>query len=182
MRKYPTAHWKALGAEVNTSRMQAGYTDTAKWAEAVGRSSRMLLGLERGEPVGAKTIEAIAEALGVANWSLFQVLDTGRRGDWGGGDDSQVDEARRRYEQETGLEADEGAADLMRMFSDEELLAEVAKRLATRPLSRGERRLREAQGQAGDWSLPSDAPGLKAVAEHDPKDPLEEAEETERST
>lgn len=145
MKKYPREHWQALGDLVGKTRHQAGYTDTRAWADAVGRSSRMLLGLERGEPVGPKTIEAIAEALGMANWSLFEVLDRGRVDDWGASTDAEVAEARRRYQEATGLEADDDSSDPLRFVSDEELLGELARRLAARPLSRTERRMIEAR-------------------------------------
>ena len=145
MKKYPREHWQALGDLVGTARHQAGYSDTKRWAEAVGRSSRVLLGLERGEPVGPKTIEAIAETLGIANWSLFEALDRGRANDWGASTDAEVAEARKRYQDETGLEADDDGGSPLSFVSDEELLKELARRLADRPLSRTERRMLEAR-------------------------------------
>lgn len=78
MKSYPAEHWQALGDWVASARAQAGYSDTKKWAAVVSRSTRQVLGLERGESVGPKTIEAVAEALGIAAWPLFDVLDTGR--------------------------------------------------------------------------------------------------------
>lgn len=165
MRKYPREHWQALGDLVGTARHQAGYSDTKRWAEAVGRSSRMLLGLERGEPVGPKTIEAIAETLGIANWSLFEVLDRGRVDDWGASTEAEVAEARKRYQDETGLEADEdGGGDPLRFVSDEDLLGEVARRLAARPLSRTERRMLEARAS---WDEPSETEVAAHIAVHD---------------
>lgn len=155
MKKYPAAHWEALGSWVNVARHQADYADTKKWADAVGRSTRMLLGLERGEPVGAKTLEAIAEALGVTNWSLFEILDKGQA-DWASSSGQAVEDARKRYEDETGLEADDANVTLLGVFSDGELLAEIGRRLATRPVSRSERRLRKV---AESW--PSDIAALE---------------------
>lgn len=55
--------WTRLGQEVKDARKRAGYRDMAKWATTVGRSTRMLLGLERGEPVGENTLELIEDVL-----------------------------------------------------------------------------------------------------------------------
>lgn len=52
------------------ARLQGGYDDTALWAKAVERSSRVLLGLERGEPTGRKTLSKIETVLGwPVGWS-----------------------------------------------------------------------------------------------------------------
>jgi transcriptional regulator with XRE-family HTH domain len=56
--------WSRLGREVRRARKAAGFTDTIKWAQAVGRSSRVVLGLERGEPTGDETLELVSLALG----------------------------------------------------------------------------------------------------------------------
>lgn len=138
MKSYPVEHWKALGEWVSVARHQSDYSDMKKWAAAVGRSTRMLQGLERGETVGAKTIEAIAEVLGVANWSLFSILDRGtaEEVEWS---PTNVREARARYESETGLEADDGETTSLTYISDEDLLAELERRLSTRKLTRTER-------------------------------------------
>lgn len=77
MRKYPADHWLALGQWVHDARHQAGITDTRQWEQAVGRSSRMLLGLERGETVGAGTLKGIAEALDVPLARLYRILESG---------------------------------------------------------------------------------------------------------
>lgn len=58
------SNWEALGRAVLSARDRAGYSDTRRWAELVGRSSRMLLGLERGEHVGPKTLAKVEAALG----------------------------------------------------------------------------------------------------------------------
>lgn len=58
--------------------MRAGFSDTDAWARAVGRSTRVLLGLERGEPQGIKSVERVAAVLGVSNLELLDILETGR--------------------------------------------------------------------------------------------------------
>lgn len=44
-------------------RRHEGLANMANWSDAIGRSSRVLLGLERGEPTGAKTLRRIEEVL-----------------------------------------------------------------------------------------------------------------------
>ena len=66
--------WRALGREVQRARLAAGYSDTAAWAERVGRSDRMLLGLERGERVGPKTLALVAAALGKDISWVYDIL------------------------------------------------------------------------------------------------------------
>lgn len=62
--------WEELGRAVLAARMRSGYADTRKWADTVGRSSRMLLGLERGEHVGPKTLTKVEDTLGwPVGWS-----------------------------------------------------------------------------------------------------------------
>lgn len=61
---------KRLGAEVRQARRRAGYAKTLEWVAKVGRSDRILLGLERGETVGADTYAAVAEAL---EWPLDRI-------------------------------------------------------------------------------------------------------------
>jgi hypothetical protein len=58
------SNWETLGRAVLSARDRAGYSDTRRWSELVGRSSRMLLGLERGEQVGPKTLARVEGALG----------------------------------------------------------------------------------------------------------------------
>jgi hypothetical protein len=55
--------WKRLGTAVQSARLRAGWDDMADWVDAVGRSSRVLLGLERGETTGAGTLRRIEELL-----------------------------------------------------------------------------------------------------------------------
>jgi hypothetical protein len=59
--------WKALGRAVYSARVKAGYRDTARWAATLGRSTRVVLGLERGEPTGRRTLLMVEEAL---DWPL----------------------------------------------------------------------------------------------------------------
>ncbi|WP_338182967.1 hypothetical protein [Jatrophihabitans sp.] len=74
MRKYPAENWEWLGQWIHDARVVAGYSDTKKWAAAVGRSPRQLLGLERGEQVGTGTIEAVAKALDLPASDLYWIL------------------------------------------------------------------------------------------------------------
>ncbi len=62
--------WAALGRAVYRARARAGYRDTARWAARIGRSTRVALGLERGEPTGPRTLMLIEDALGwPAGWT-----------------------------------------------------------------------------------------------------------------
>lgn len=72
--KYPAENWKMLGKWVATARRSRGFSETLEWAEAVERSPRMLLGLERGEGVGDGTLKRIASALGVEVSMLYLIL------------------------------------------------------------------------------------------------------------
>ncbi len=67
--------WQALGREVQRARMAAGMGDTKAWVRAVGRSDRILLGLERGEHVGPKTLTLVAEALGWPTGKPYDILN-----------------------------------------------------------------------------------------------------------
>lgn len=55
--------WERLGQWVKSHRVAAGYESMKLWADAVGRSTRQLLGLERGEPVGDTTLVKIEHLL-----------------------------------------------------------------------------------------------------------------------
>lgn len=77
MKTYPASHWEALGRWLASARLQAGYGDTRVWAGTVGRSTRVLLGLERGESVGSRTLDAVADTLGVEPWVLIRILESG---------------------------------------------------------------------------------------------------------
>lgn len=74
MRKYAPADWGRLGQAVAEARSEAGFSKTNDWAAAVGRSSRILLGLERGEPTGTGTLELIEDALGWPRGGAFRIL------------------------------------------------------------------------------------------------------------
>lgn len=65
---------KRLGAEVRQARKRAGFSRTPEWADKIGRSDRVLLGLERGESVGADTYAAVAAALGWSLDRLYSIL------------------------------------------------------------------------------------------------------------
>lgn len=72
MPTYPTAAWERLGREIKTARRRGGMSDSALWAQKIGRSTRTLLGLERGEPTGDDTLLRIEEALG---WPTGRCID-----------------------------------------------------------------------------------------------------------
>lgn len=110
MRKYPAENWIRLGHRVHDLRIQVGHVDTKLWAEEVGRSSRQLLGLERGEPVGPKTLERVAKALYVSPWSLYAVLIGEEAVNFTDAPDADVARVKRMYETETGLPAEENVA------------------------------------------------------------------------
>jgi hypothetical protein len=61
--KYEASGWELLGRTVRYMRQRAGYRTTKSWADVLGRSTRTVLGLERGEPVGEDTLERIAAVL-----------------------------------------------------------------------------------------------------------------------
>ena len=63
MRKYPEEHWKALGKLIHDERLKKGLSRMDVFARAVGRSTRTLQGLERGEPVSESTLECVADVL-----------------------------------------------------------------------------------------------------------------------
>lgn len=74
MRKYAAADWARLGQAVYEARKEAGLGKTAEWAEKVGRSSRTLLGLERGEVTGTPTLEDVEDALAWPRGGAYRVL------------------------------------------------------------------------------------------------------------
>lgn len=61
--KHTAGDWERLGAAVLAARRRAGHRDMKEWALLVGKSTRILLGLERGEPVGRNTLRDIEELL-----------------------------------------------------------------------------------------------------------------------
>lgn len=74
--KYPAENWKQLGEWVATARRVKGFVQTSAWVEAVGRTDRVLLGLERGEETGDRTLELVARALDVPIATLYTILST----------------------------------------------------------------------------------------------------------
>jgi transcriptional regulator with XRE-family HTH domain len=132
VKRYPEENWKALGEWVADARAQSGLSDTKAWATAVGRSSRMLLGLERGEPVGPKTIEAVGQALGVEPWALFGILSDPSATSTGPGlSPSRVRDLKSAYERETGLPVAAASVGLQD-YTNVELLREVGRRMDVR--------------------------------------------------
>lgn len=108
VKKYARDDWQRLGHLVQAARLAEGW-DTQEWSEIVGRSDRVLLGLERGEPVGQRTLRLIEDALG-----------------WDAGEASRAlaghaDPPSQRARGGTASPED---------LSDEQLLAEVARRFA----------------------------------------------------
>lgn len=73
MQDYDSHGWQRLGRLVRAARVKAGYGESREWSARVGRSTRMLLGLERGEPVGDATLARVAESLG---WPIERIYDT----------------------------------------------------------------------------------------------------------
>lgn len=60
--------WRRLGRAVQAARTRRkgdGLDDMQEWASEIGRTTRVLLGLERGERTGAVTLRLIEDAL---NW------------------------------------------------------------------------------------------------------------------
>lgn len=80
-----TADWRRLGQEIAQARLAAGHRDTAAWADKVGRSTRVLLGLERGERQGRKTLEAVELALEWPAGKAHRIL-------FGSSDDDETEE------------------------------------------------------------------------------------------
>jgi len=76
MTKYPIEHWRTLGRYVQRQRLRIE-PDMHEWAGKVGRSTRHLEGLERGEQVGSKTIILVADGLGVDPDFMFAILESG---------------------------------------------------------------------------------------------------------
>lgn len=76
MANYPRQAWERLGRTVYRARRSIpSYQHTEDWAGAVGRSSRVLLGLERGEKVGKDTLMRIEELLGWDVDETFRILE-----------------------------------------------------------------------------------------------------------
>lgn len=168
MREYPDESWKALGDWVHDARMQVSeWRDMKAWSAVVGRSDRQLRGLERGEHVGIGTIEAVAKALGIPDWSLLDILSTGDvpRGR------EQSATAYASYEGRTGKrpEAELYDPDVVTVSeaSDRLLLDEIAARLRGSSLSR-DMVTPLGDGDAPGEALSEEPPNLQRVADEDP--------------
>lgn len=85
--------------------------DMGEWAAKVGRSTRVLLGLERGESQGLNTVALVASALGVDAEVLFDILSSGSVG---------TDQQGAGYVAAPGVSAEQGV-------SNAELLAEIRR-------------------------------------------------------
>ena len=75
MAYYDIESRKTLGRVIGRSRRAAGYADTDKWASEVGRSTRTVLGIERGDSAGPKTYARIEELLGWYTGACYEFLD-----------------------------------------------------------------------------------------------------------
>lgn len=71
---YSGDDWRRLGRAVHAARLRLGKADTNDWALTVGRSTRVVLGLERGEPVGRSTLTRVENALGWAPGRAWGIL------------------------------------------------------------------------------------------------------------
>jgi len=121
--------------------MRDGFTRAADWSAYVGRSSRLLLGLERGEPTGDVTLAAIEEALGWPFLTTELILKQETPDTWKGEGfedwlESLVSDEGR------GIDRLRVAVDDAKMrrqrhelehVSDNVLLAELARRMGERP-------------------------------------------------
>lgn len=73
---YERADWLRLGRAIKRARMShPTYRNTQEWASAVGRSSRVVLGLERGEPTGDETLMRVEQLLDWPADFAWNVLD-----------------------------------------------------------------------------------------------------------
>lgn len=74
MKHYDEPARLRLGLAVSRARHAAGYADTGKWADAIKRSTRVALGVERGEQAGVNTYSAIEDALGWLRGTCYRIL------------------------------------------------------------------------------------------------------------
>lgn len=116
------ADWKRLGTAVQAARIRAGHDDMAEWADRVGRSTRVLLGLERGESTGAATLRRIEDVLAWPVGHADRILS-----------DERAETAPDRF---TGDEATDAAEQMRQQlnpslgrFTDHELLTEIQTRM-----------------------------------------------------
>lgn len=74
--KHTRNDWRRLGTAVQAARLRHdGWDDTNEWASVIGRSSRVLLGLERGEQTGARTLRRVEEVLSWPPGWCDRILD-----------------------------------------------------------------------------------------------------------
>lgn len=124
MKKYPAENWKALGRWIYEARMQGpDDRDMDEWSKKVGRSTRALRGLERGEPVGPKTLELVADALGLEQWYLFGRLADPQAPSGVALRPRDVDRMKR-------VQAEDSVSPVLADISDHELVNELSRRLA----------------------------------------------------
>lgn len=148
MRAYPHEAWVELGRTIRRARKSSGFRDTTAWADKVGRSSRVLLGLERGEPAGEETLERIDEALGKPMGWCIRLLAAG-----GSEDAAHILELAARNpartvapeSEDAAFVPDNGGTPAMAGLSDEQLLAHIRELQSEldRRVGELERRVRE---------------------------------------
>lgn len=132
MRKYPAENWKRLGEWLHDARMESPeYRDVEKFSKAIGRSSRQVRGLERGEQVGVGTLEAYAQGLGISSWYVFARLADPETPGGAHLDPRQVRALKEAYTAETGRST-ESVYPLLANITDDELLDEVRRRMTRR--------------------------------------------------
>lgn len=73
--RHTVSDWERLGTAVHAARLRAGHKDMRDWALVVGRSSRILEGLERGEKVGKGTLREVENVLRWPPGHATTVLD-----------------------------------------------------------------------------------------------------------
>lgn len=73
---YSSDDWKRLGRAIKRERvLHPAYRDMKKWADVIGRSTRALQGLERGETAGDETLFRIEQTLGWPVDAAWRILD-----------------------------------------------------------------------------------------------------------
>lgn len=128
---YTSEDWQRLGQAIRTARTRCGYERASDWATAVGRSGRLLLGLERGEPAGDTTLRVIEEVL---RWP-YRTTDQILAKEPPGNSSHSFSEWLSFIVQPDPTVVHRWVstrAQSLHEASDEDLLAEVARRLAER--------------------------------------------------
>lgn len=137
MRKYPEEHWKALGKLIHDERLKKGLSRMDVFARAVGRSTRTLQGLERGEPVSESTLELVADVLEIPVHIFYVALsDPGHEFVAGG----------------------RGEVPNLTLATDDELVYEIARRF-------NQSRTEATQLQIEKLSLEEQLESLRSVAQ-----------------